>query len=115
MQTTDATRPAAACQRKIARLSATFVESIQWIIRHNLFRRIRAPEGQLAGPAVLMWNRSRGTVVEGNTFIDCHRDISLGLVPAAPHDHEGGVLRNNVIVRTPGAGGDVAIAAFETL
>ena len=32
-----------------------------WIIRHNLFRNIRAPQGQLAGPALLMWNRSSGT------------------------------------------------------
>jgi hypothetical protein len=29
-----------------------------WIIRHNLFRNIRAPQGQLAGPAILMWNHS---------------------------------------------------------
>src|SRR4029453_17573699 len=27
-----------------------------WIVRHNLFRNIRAPQGQLAGPAILMWN-----------------------------------------------------------
>ena len=27
-----------------------------WIIRHNLFRNVRAPQGQLAGPAILMWN-----------------------------------------------------------
>jgi hypothetical protein len=31
-----------------------------WIIRHNLFRNIRAPQGQLAGPAILMWNGSSG-------------------------------------------------------
>ena len=85
-----------------------------WIIRHNLFRRIRAPQGQLAGPAVLMWNRSRNTVVEGNTFIDCHRDVSFGLQPASPNDHQGGVIRNNFILRTPGAGGDVGIAAFDS-
>ena len=30
-----------------------------WIIRHNLFRNIVAPAGQLAGPAVLMWNHSQ--------------------------------------------------------
>src|SRR5262249_10229018 len=29
-----------------------------WIIRNNLFRNIRAPTGQLAGPAVLIWNGS---------------------------------------------------------
>ena len=36
-----------------------------WIIRHNLFRNIRAPQGQLAGPAILMWNASSGTTVDG--------------------------------------------------
>lgn len=85
-----------------------------WIIRHNLFRRIRAPQGQLAGPAVLMWNGSSGTIVEGNTFIDNHRDISLGLVDRTPNDHTGGIIRNNFIVRTPGSGGDVPIAVFDS-
>ena len=61
-----------------------------WIIRHNLFRRIRSAQG-LAGPAVLMWNNSRDTIVDGNTFVDCHRDISLGLIPRTPNDHTGGV------------------------
>ena len=32
-----------------------------WIIRHNLFRNIRAPQGALAGPAILMWNASTNT------------------------------------------------------
>lgn len=84
-----------------------------WIIRHNLFRRIRSDKG-LAGPAVLMWNNSRNTVVEGNTFIDNHRDISLGLVSRDVNDHTGGIVRNNMIVRTPGAGGDVGIAVFDS-
>lgn len=84
-----------------------------WIIRHNLFRRIRSTQG-LAGPAILMWNKSRDTVVEGNTFIDNHRDISLGLITRTPNDHTGGIVRNNMIVRTPGAGGDVAIAVADS-
>jgi len=40
-----------------------------WTVRHNLFRNIRAPQGQLAGPAILMWNGSSGTLAEGNTFV----------------------------------------------
>ncbi len=84
-----------------------------WIIRHNLFRRIRSDSG-LAGPAVLMWNASRNTLVEGNTFIDNHRDISLGLVARGLNDHTGGIVRNNMIVRTPGAGGDVGIAVVDS-
>ncbi|MGB2716770.1 MAG: hypothetical protein WBC51_21485 [Vicinamibacterales bacterium] len=54
--------------------------SDNWIIRHNLFRNVRAPPGQLADPAILMWNASTGTIVDGNTFIDCQREIALGLI-----------------------------------
>lgn len=81
-----------------------------WIIRNNLFRRIRAPQGQLAGPAILMWRGSSGTVVEGNTFIDCDRDIAMGFESGT--SHTGGIVRNNFIYRSPGAGGDVAIGVF---
>jgi hypothetical protein len=70
-----------------------------WIIRHNLFRRMRAPTG-LAGPAILMWNGSTNTVVDGNTFIECQREIALGLIERTPNDHAGGVVRNNFIYRS---------------
>jgi hypothetical protein len=86
-----------------------------WIIRDNEFRNIRAPEGQLAGPAVLMWRNSINTVVERNLFIECDRAIALGL--SAPdansrdgnttYDHQGGVIRNNMIYRV--GSGDVGI------
>ena len=33
-----------------------------WTIRCTLFRRTRAPQGQFAGPAILMWNASSGRV-----------------------------------------------------
>jgi hypothetical protein len=85
-----------------------------WIIRHNLFRRIRAPQGQLAGPAILMWNHSSGSIADGNTFIDCQREISFGLTDKPGTDHSGGVIRNNFIYRSQGAGGDVGIAAFDS-
>ena len=80
-----------------------------WIIRHNLFRNIRAPIGELAGPAILMWNASTNTLVDGNTFIDCQRDIALGLIERTPNDHTGGVVRNNFIYRGAGVAGDTAI------
>lgn len=80
-----------------------------WTIRHNLFRNVRAPQGALAGPAILMWNGSTNTVVDGNTFVDCQREISLGLVERTPNDHTGGIIRNNFIVRTSTMSGDVAI------
>lgn len=87
-----------------------------WIIRDNVFRRIRAPRGQLAGPAVLMWRNSRDTVVERNRFFECDRAIALGLAPPdansrdgdATWDHQGGVVRNNVVSRR--GAGDVGIS-----
>ncbi|MEQ1573170.1 MAG: right-handed parallel beta-helix repeat-containing protein [Vicinamibacterales bacterium] len=87
-----------------------------WIIRHNLFRNIRAPKaGTLAGPAILMWNGSANTIAEGNTFINCQREIAFGLVTRTPDDHRGGMIRNNVIYRDPSmAGGDVGIGVFDS-
>lgn len=92
----------------------------RWIVRDNVFRRIRAPVGELAGPAVLFWRNSLDTVVERNLFLECDRGVALGL--SAPdansrdgettYDHQGGVVRNNVIHRRAGsATGDVGISA----
>ena len=78
-----------------------------WIIRHNLFRNVRAPQGQLAGPAILMWNASTNSLVDGNTFINCQREIALGLIERTPNDHTGGIVRNNFIYRD--APGDSAV------
>jgi hypothetical protein len=81
-----------------------------WTIRHNLFRNIVGPPGQLAGPAVLMWNHSRDTLTEGNLFLNCARGISYGLLPRdGGMDHLGGVIRNNFFFRASNQPGDVAI------
>jgi hypothetical protein len=85
-----------------------------WIVRHNLFRNIRAPQGQLAGPAILMWNGTTNSIVDGNTFVDCQREISLGLIDRAPNDHTGGIVRNNFIYRRPGLTGDAAILVADS-
>jgi hypothetical protein len=85
-----------------------------WILRHNLFRNIRAPQGQLAGPAVLMWNASAWSIVDGNTFINCQREISLGLIERTPNDHTGGVVRNNFMYRSASVGGDAAILVADS-
>jgi hypothetical protein len=85
-----------------------------WIIRHNLFRNIRAPQGQLAGPAILMWNGSSGTVAEGNTFVNCQREIAFGLIERTPDDHTGGIIRNNFIYRDKTIAGDAAIGVFDS-
>ena len=55
-----------------------------------------------------------GIHCQGNTFIDCHRDISFGLIEQNVNDHTGGIIRNNFIIRSSGAGGDVPIAAFDS-
>lgn len=85
-----------------------------WVVRHNLFRNLRAPAGALAGPAVLMWNGASNSTIEGNTFIDCQREISLGLSDKPANDHIGGVARNNFIYRSAGVGGDTAILVADS-
>jgi len=86
-----------------------------WVIRNSLFRNIRAPQGQLAGPAILMWYGSSNSVAEGNTFIDCQREIAFGLIDrGTPHDHVGGIIRNNFVYRRATVAGDVAIGVFDS-
>jgi hypothetical protein len=84
-----------------------------WVIRHNLFRNIRAPQG-LAGPAILMWNASSGTLAEGNTFVNCQREIAFGLIERTPNDHTGGIIRNNFVYRDGPLVGDAAIGVFDS-
>jgi hypothetical protein len=79
-----------------------------WVIRDNRFFRIRGPRDRqwAAGPAVLVWGGSEGTIVERNVVVDCYRGIALGLGPGAFNaprgggqaDHRGGVIRHNVVV-----------------
>ncbi|WP_435009154.1 hypothetical protein P12x_000402 [Tundrisphaera lichenicola] len=72
-----------------------------WVVRDSIFLRIRGPRdvGSRAGPAILFWNESRGTIVERNRLIDCYRGIALGLIERGTgFDHQGGVIRNNVLV-----------------
>ena len=80
-----------------------------WVIRRNVFRNITAPPGELAGPAVLMWNRAGNTLTEGNLFINCARGISYGLRDHSGVDHSGGIIRNNVIFRSAAQAGDAGI------
>jgi len=77
-----------------------------WVIRDNVFRRIRSQAGP-AGPAILAWRNSIDTVVIRNVIIDSWRGITLGLRPAHHHsrggpqeqyDHQNGLIENNVIL-----------------
>ena len=85
----------------------------RWIVRHNLFRNIVAPNG-LAGPAVLIWNRSTGTITEGNQFVNCARGVSYGLQDVKGFDHAGGIIRNNYFFRAANQPGDAAILVADS-
>ena len=85
-----------------------------WIIRHNLFRNIVSTDAQLAGPAVLVWNHSSNTIVEGNTFLNCARGIALGLGIKPGGDHKGGIIRNNFFYRSRSQPGDVGIIVADS-
>ncbi len=86
-----------------------------WTIRDNDIIRIRAPIGQIAGPAILMWQNCMNVVCERNTFIDCDRGIAFGLSGPGPlarngettYDFQYGIIRNNFIYFTQT--GDVGI------
>jgi hypothetical protein len=80
-----------------------------WTIRHNLFRNLQAPQGQLIGPAVLVWRGSSGTITDGNTFLNCGRGIMYGGEDAVGVSHRGGIIRNNVFYRSSAQPGDVGI------
>ena len=82
-----------------------------WTIHHNLFRNIlHQPGGGLAGPAILMWNGSNNTVVDGNTFINVARGIAMGLYDnPSGTDHSGGIVRNNFFYRDAGLASDADV------
>ncbi len=71
-----------------------------WIVRDNWIHDIRCQNGELAGPALLLWQGSSGSLVERNLFTDCSRGVSLGLGGGA--DHAGGIVRNNLFRWHPG-------------
>jgi len=77
----------------------------RWVVRRNLFRNIRGPEGaKNVGGAVDFWNRSRDTLVEQNVIVNCAVGIRLGVTDRRGYDdHAGGIVRNNFIYRAKGA------------
>jgi hypothetical protein len=88
---------------------------VNWIVRDNEFRNIVSPPGApLAGPAVLMWRGARGTLTEGNTFLNCARGIAYGLEERPGFDHQGGIIRGNVFIRTRAQPGDAAIVVADS-
>jgi PKD repeat protein len=89
-----------------------------WLIRHNVFRNIHVPATapDRFRPAILAWSGSRGTIVHGNTFINCERGIIFGLGPQAPyaHGHSGGSIYNNFIHRTEPVNADAGISLWDS-
>jgi hypothetical protein len=87
------------------------IASQGWTIRNNTFSNIRHnPDltSRLAGPAILVWQASADTLVEGNAIIDCDRGIAFGDSSGSGVQHSGGIIRNNTI--TGYSGSDVGIA-----
>jgi len=77
-----------------------------WVIRDNVFRRIRSEKGP-AGPAILVWRNAMDTVIKRNVIVDSWRGIALGLASPGTHsrggagvtyDHQNGLVENNVIL-----------------
>ncbi len=87
-----------------------------WIIRNNQFRGFYRNDSLLEA-AVHFWNKSRGTLVENNLFVDNYRGITFGTNTShstterkypdsagnTPYlDHIDGIIRNNMIFNRKG-------------
>ncbi|MEM7255939.1 MAG: hypothetical protein AAF404_00980, partial [Pseudomonadota bacterium] len=75
----------------------------RWRVRNNLFKNLSTPDtaDHQWNAAVLMWRGARDTITENNVFINVDRAIAYGL-GEKPHDHRGGVIRNNVVLMAAG-------------
>jgi hypothetical protein len=92
-----------------------------WVVRNNLFRNIRGPAGDAkVGGCIDFWHGSKNTTVEGNVIVNCRIGIRFGLEHRKRtngiHDHEGGIIRNNVFWREKGAvlAPDAAIMVWDS-
>ena len=74
------------------------LNSHDWVIQDNVIRNVKAgPGGSLAGPAILCWQGSSGTLIERNRVIDCDMGISFGNGYDSAPSHSGGIIRNNFV------------------
>ena len=86
----------------------------RWQIRHNVFRNLVAPSGQVGSPAVLMTDGARDTVTEKNKFIGCQRGVAYGWVDRQGSDHSGGIVRNNFFYRSSSQSGEASIMLVDS-
>jgi len=68
-----------------------------WVIKNNVFKHIRSPDGTLAEHAIHMWQDCTGTIVDANQIINCDRGIGFGLGPNLSEGHSGGMIINNFV------------------
>ncbi len=68
--------------------------SKRWMVRHNVFKSIRSPEGDPSGYAIHFRSQSSETRIEYNTIVNCDRGIGLGLGGSG---HLWGLVANNMI------------------
>lgn len=80
-----------------------------WIVRNNVFRNIRPPEGGLGGPVLSFTAGASGTLIDANTFVDAQQEIVLGASAAGAVNAAGAMVRNNFIARRAGLSGEAAI------
>ena len=86
-----------------------------WRIRYNAFTNASPSSTQRLGPAVVVWRESSHTQVDANTFVNCSREIVLGMAKATPNAHTGGWARNNMIVRSKSVvGGGSGISVLDS-
>ncbi len=92
-----------------------------WVVRNNLFRNIRGPKGDAGvGGCIDFWNGSKNTTAESNVIINCRMGIRFGIVDRSRtngfHDHEGGIIRNNLFWREKDAvqSPDAAIMVWDS-
>lgn len=71
--------------------------SRNWIVRQNVFKGIRSPDGTLSEHAIHFWRECSGTTVERNRIIDCDRGIGFGLGNDPLNGHTGGTIKNNFV------------------
>src|SRR5258707_12185216 len=85
-----------------------------WSVRTNLFRNIVGPSWQLADPAIVARGGARDTLVDGNTIVNCSVGVAFGLADLGGTDHQGGLVRNNMIYRASAVSGGPGILVADS-